>query len=430
VLDTWFSSQLWPFSTLGWPEETPEVARYYPTDVLVTGFDIIFFWVARMIMMGLHFLGERPFHTVYIHALVRDEQGRKMSKSLNNIIDPLELIDSYGADGLRFTLAAMAAQGRDVKLAASRVAGYRNFATKLWNAARFCEMNGCRPVDDFDPADLNLTFNRWIVGEVAKASEQVTLAIEAYKFNEAANAIYHFTWGTFCDWYLEVAKPTLREGPEAERDETRATAAWALDRILQLLHPFMPFITEELWEQTGPRPEPMLALSSWPHAADIPQDAEAGAEIDWVIRLVAAVRSVRAEMNVPAGAHIEMRVNGANAESKRRLEVHADTIATLARVGEVTLDGGTPAGSVQIVLDEAAIVLPLAGVIDVDQEKARLTRDFDKTVAEIAGIDKKLANEQFTAKAPAHVIETQRERRAEAEARRAKLADALKRLTA
>ena len=319
---------------------------------------------------------------------------------------------------------------RDVKLATSRVEGYRNFATKLWNAARFCEMNGCRPTPDFDPTGLRLTFNRWIVGELAKASAQVTLAIEAYKFNEAANAVYHFTWGTFCDWYLEVIKPTLRDGAELERDETRATAAWALDRILQLLHPFMPFITEELWEQTGPRAEPMLALSSWPRAADFPVDAEAGAEMNWTIRLVEAVRSVRAEMNVPAGARIEMRVNGANAESKRRLDVHADTIATLARVGEVKLDGGMPAGSVQIVLDEAAIVLPLAGVIDVEQEKARLSREFDKMVAEIGKIENKLANEQFVAKAPAHVIETQRERRADAEARRAKLAEALARLTA
>jgi valyl-tRNA synthetase len=429
VLDTWFSSALWPFSTLGWPEETPEVNRYYPTDALVTGFDIIFFWVARMMMMGLHFLTDRPFHTVYIHALVRDEQGRKMSKSLNNIIDPLELIDRYGADGLRFTLAAMAAQGRDVKLAESRVEGYRNFATKLWNAARFCEINGCWPKPDFDPGSCRLTLNRWIVGELAKAAEQVTLAIKAYKFNEAANAAYHFTWGTFCDWYLEFIKPTLRDGDELEREETRATAAWVLDQILHLLHPFMPFVTEELWERLSDRRDTMLALSRWPACADIPVDSEAGEEVNWTIRLIEGVRSVRAEMNVPAGSKIEMRVNGANPESKRRLAAHQGTIATLARIDEFKLDAGIPAGSAQIVLDEATIVLPLAGVIDVDQEQARLAREGDKMDSEIGKIQKKLANKQFVAKAPGHVIEAQRERLVEAEARRAKLAEALERLS-
>ncbi|MGB6086571.1 valine--tRNA ligase, partial [Parvibaculum sp.] len=251
VLDTWFSSGLWPFSTLGWPDETPELKRYYKTDVLVTGFDIIFFWVARMMMMGLHFMKEVPFHTVYIHALVRDEKGQKMSKTKGNVIDPLKLIDEYGADALRFTLTAMAAQGRDIKLATSRVEGYRNFGTKLWNAARFCEMNECARVEGFDPAAVQQTVNQWIAGEVARTASEITAALEAYRFNDAANAAYRFVWNVFCDWYLEFIKPLLMGEDEAAKAETRATAAWVLDQILLMLHPFMPFITEELWQHTA-----------------------------------------------------------------------------------------------------------------------------------------------------------------------------------
>src|SRR5205814_6686615 len=267
VLDTWFSSALWPFSTLGWPDDDTDVKRYYPTDVLVTGFDIIFFWVARMMMMGLHFMKEAPFPTVYIHALVRDEKGAKMSKSKGNVIDPLHLIDDYGADARRFTLAAMAAQGRDIKLAASRVEGYRNFATKLWNAARFAEINGCTRVPGFDPKTATQTLNRWIAHETAKAGREITAAIEAYRFNEAAGAAYRFVWNVFCDWYLELAKPVL-SGPDGPaKAETQAITAWTLDEILKLLHPFMPFITEELWrvtaERSGPR-DGLLVLASWP----------------------------------------------------------------------------------------------------------------------------------------------------------------------
>ena len=301
VLDTWFSSALWPFSTLGWPDETPELARFYPTSTLVTGFDIIFFWVARMMMMGMHFMKEVPFSSVYIHALVRDEKGAKMSKSKGNIIDPLELIDQYGADALRFTLAAMAAQGRDIKLATSRVEGYRNFATKLWNAARFAEMNGCVTVPGFDPSTAAETLNRWIAHETAKAVREVTEAIEGFKFNEAAGAAYRFVWNVYCDWYVELAKPILIGPDGAAKDETRAMTAWARDEILKLLHPFMPFITEELWQVTaegGPKRDGLLVLTPWPklEGLDAP-DAEA--EIGWVIDLVTAVRSVRAEMNVP-----------------------------------------------------------------------------------------------------------------------------------
>ena len=434
VLDTWFSSALWPFSTLGWPEKTPELARYYPTDVLVTGFDIIFFWVARMIMMGLYFMDEVPFHTVYIHALVRDKRGQKMSKSQGNIIDPLEVIDEYGADALRFTLAAMAAQGRDIKLAAGRVEGYRNFATKLWNAARFCEMNDCALDPDFDPAALKEPLNRWIAGEVAKTAGQVVAAIGAYKFNEAAAALYRFTWGTFCDWYLEFIKPTLT-GPENDaRAETRAAAAWALAQLLHLLHPFMPFVTEEIWERFSGAEEGdsnLLIAAEWPDLDGITADPAVADEMDWVIRLITQIRAVRAEMNVPAAAKIPMGLRGANPESLRRLAAHEEEILRLARlesasVADTDLAGGE--GVAQIVHDEATIVLPLGDVIDIAQEKARLERERDRVAEQIASIDKKLANEAFVARAPEHVVATQHKRRSAAEATHTRLRQALARL--
>ncbi len=319
VLDTWFSSALWPFSTLGWPDETPDLKRYYPTTALVTGFDIIFFWVARMMMMGLHFMKEVPFHTVYIHALVRDASGAKMSKSKGNVIDPLELIDEYGADALRFTLAAMAAQGRDIKLSAQRVEGYRNFATKLWNAARFAEINGCARDPGFDPRQAKQTLNRWIAHETAKTANDVTAAIEAYKFNDAAAAIYRFVWNIFCDWYLELAKPVLSGPDGAAKNETRAAAAWTLDEILQLLHPFMPFITEELWRVTaeqGTKRDHMLALDSWPTHEGL-DDTDAELEIGWVIDLVAAIRSVRSEMNVPPATLLPLVLAGVSTRDAR-----------------------------------------------------------------------------------------------------------------
>ncbi|HJN04753.1 MAG TPA: valine--tRNA ligase [Alphaproteobacteria bacterium] len=428
VLDTWFSSALWPFSTLGWPEKTPELERYYPTDVLVTGFDIIFFWVARMMMMGLHFMGEVPFRTVYIHALVRDEKGQKMSKSKGNVMDPLDLIEDFGADALRFTLAAMAAQGRDIKMSKSRVAGYRNFATKLWNSARFCQINECVPVPGFNPADCALPVNRWIAGEVARTAERVTHALDAYKFNEAADALYHFAWGTFCDWYVEFIKPVLAGEDTEARGETRACAAWALSQIFHLLHPFMPFISEELSDVLGGGGENGLILAAWPDGQF--GDAAAAAEMDWVIRFVSEIRAVRAALNVPAGARIECRVQGANADTKSRLAAHEDVIARLARVESLSLDGGTPDGAVQVIVDEATVVLPLAGIIDVAAEQARLESEIEKAGAEIAKIDKKLGNEKFLAKAPEHVVAEQRSRRADAERAREKLADALARLGA
>jgi len=431
VLDTWFSSALWPFSTLGWPDDTPEVARYYPTDALVTGFDIIFFWVARMIMMGLHFMDEVPFHTVYIHALVRDKKGQKMSKSKGNVMDPLELVDEYGADALRFTLAAMAAQGRDIKLSINRVEGYRNFATKLWNAARFCEMNDCALDPAFNPTAVQSTVNRWIVGEVKKTATTVATSIDAYKFNAAAGALYQFAWGTYCDWYLEFIKPVLMGDGGAEKSEARATAAWALGQILHLMHPFMPFLTEEIWERiAASRPE-MLIISNWPDLDAVHADDQVSNDMDWTIRLIGQIRTVRSEMNVPAKAEIPMILRGASDDSTRRLEDHRDEIMRLARLESViTSDANAdiPEGSAQIVHDEATIVLPLGDVIDIAQERARLARERQKIVGEIAGIEKKLANKAFVDKAPDHVITTQHERKAAAQATLNQLNEALARL--
>jgi len=431
VLDTWFSSALWPFSTLGWPNETPELRRYYPTDVLVTGFDIIFFWVARMMMMGFEFLDKEPFHTVYMHALVRDEKGQKMSKTKGNVIDPLQLIDEYGADATRFTLAAMAAQGRDIRLAISRVEGYRNFVTKLWNAARFLEMNECRRVEGYDPKANKLALNRWIVGATARAAAQVREGIEDYKFNEAANAAYDFVWGTFCDWYVEFAKPVLMGEDETARAETRATAAFALDQILKMLHPFMPFVTEELWAETGkygPARESLLILAEWPDLSGL-EDAEAAAELEWLMEVISSVRSVRTEMNVPAGAKLSLVVVGANEQTTRRLVASTSLITRLARLEQISPQSAVPSGSAQFVVGEATWALPLEGFIDIAAETARLTKEKQKLDGEVAGIDKKLANEQFVSKAPEEVIEEQRTRRANAIARREKILDAIARLS-
>ena len=451
VLDTWFSSALWPFSTLGWPDKTPLLERHYPTDTLVTGFDIIFFWVARMIMMGLHFMGEVPFHTVYVHALVRDEKGAKMSKSKGNVIDPLALIDEYGADALRFTLTAMAAQGRDIKLAKTRVEGYRNFATKLWSAARFAEMNVCLLQPDFDPGAVRLTVNKWIVGETARAAAAITEAIQAYKFNEAADAAYHFTWHTYCDWYVELIKPVLlgarpTDGADADappapdddpatlqaREETRACAAWALGQILHLLHPFMPFVTEELWDKLrhdSPIPDTQdLIVRGWPDASALPMDKHAADDMNWVIRLVTEIRSVRAEMNIPVAAKLDAKLVGAHSETQTRLATHADLITRLARLNAIDVADQSPPGAVQVIIDEATVALPLAGVIDIAAERARLEKEIQKSEAEIAKVDKKLANDAFVSKAPPAVIEEQHTRRADHTQARDKLAAALERL--
>jgi valyl-tRNA synthetase len=432
VLDTWFSSGLWAFSTLGWPEQTKELARFYPTSTLVTGFDIIFFWVARMMMLSLYFMKEVPFRDVYIHALVRDEKGQKMSKTKGNVMDPLALIDEYGADALRFTMAAMAAQGRDLKLSTARVEGYRNFATKLWNAARFAEMNECVRQKDFDPKSVEETVNRWIAGEVERTAAAVTAGIEAYKFNEAAGAIYDFTWGTFCDWYLELIKPVLNGEDEEAKAETRATTAWVLDQVLKLLHPFMPFITEELWArlvEVGVERDNLLCLSTWPVFEGL-ADADADEEIGWLVGLISEVRSVRSEMNVPAGAKVPLVLVGAGKALRARTGRHEETIERLARLDDISFAKAAPKGSAQIVLGETVAALPLAGVIDMGAERARLEREIEKCRSEIAKVDAKLANQSFVAKAPPEVVEENRERKADFEATIAKLQAALKRLDA
>ncbi len=436
VLDTWFSSGLWAFSTLGWPEKTAELDRYYKTDVLVTGFDIIFFWVARMMMLSLHFMKDKqgkpevPFHTVYIHALVRDEHGAKMSKSKGNVIDPLELVEKYGADALRFTLAAMAAQGRDIKLSEQRIEGYRNFATKLWNAARFCDMNECVRQEGFDPAGARQTLNRWIAGEAMATGKAVTQAIEAHRYNEAASALYRFIWNVFCDWYVELMKPLLAGDDEEAKAETRATAAWTMDQILIMLHPFMPFITEELWQRASQgevADKDMLIMAAWPNYPDM-VDNEAREEIEWIIAVISEIRSARAEMNVPAGAKVPLVLVNAEEKPRARAHLHRSLLKRMARLENINFADEPPKGSVQIVMDDALLALPLAGAIDVDAENERLTKEIEKVEKDISGIEAKLANEKFTSRAPEHVVAEQRTRKVAAEETRTKLMEALERL--
>jgi valyl-tRNA synthetase len=428
VLDTWFSSGLWPFSTLGWPERTPELARYYPGDVLVTGFDIIFFWVARMMMMGLHFMHDVPFRTVYIHGLVRDERGQKMSKSKGNAMDPLELIDKYGADALRFTICALTGPGRDVKLGESRVKDYRGFVTKLWNAARFCEMNDVRVVPGFDPAAVRSPLCQWILDAANHAVTEATDALEAYRFDEYAQAGYRFVWNTYCDWFLEFAKPAFAEGGDAAA-EVRATAAHVLGVILRLLHPAMPFVTEELWYRFGYGAEWTLIREPWPAPAAVPDAEAARTELDWVVRLIGLVRSVRTEMNVPPAALAPVLLRDASGETMARAERWLEAIRRLARASEVrALEGPMPAESAQVVLDEATVVLPLSGLIDLVAERKRLTAARDKALAEAKKVAQKLANADFVARAKPEVVEENRERLAAFEAEAARLAAALARI--
>jgi valyl-tRNA synthetase len=437
VLDTWFSSGLWPFSTLGWPERTPELARYYPTDVLVTGFDIIFFWVARMMMLGQYIMGEVPFRTVYIHALVRDERGQKMSKTKGNVIDPLVLIDRYGCDALRLTLTALAAQGRDIRLSESRVEGYRNFATKLWNAARYAELNHCAPVEGFDPTGCRQPINRWIVGAVADAGQRLATAIEEYKFNEAAAALYQFTWGTFCDWYLEFTKPILTSDAlemRAAREETRAATAWVLAEIVHLLHPIMPFLTEAIWEQLSGGRGGLLIAARWPDRRGLPRDQAAIEEMEWVVQLISAIRAVRSELNVPPGKEVTAFLS-AGADEAARVEKHLDHIRRLGRLADIKPARGEAwdqiaARAVQVVVEGATLHLDLAGAVNLVKERERLKKETAALQAELGKIDQKLGNEQFRAKAKAEVIEEQQERRAETEAALRRLTDALGRFRA
>ena len=457
VLDTWFSSGLWPFSTLGWPDETPEVKRYYPTNVLVTGWDIIFFWVARMMMMGIHFMKEAPFSTVYIHRLVRDEKGAKMSKSKGNVIDPFGVIDDFGADALRFALARGAAHSHDIKLSPQLVETNRNFATKLWNACRFAEMNGCALPAGFEPENAREVLNRWIAHETSRATREVTEAIEDYRFNDASNAIYRFVWNVYCDWYLELAKPVLMGEEGAAKAETRAMVAWARDEILKLLHPFMPFITEELWAVTAAR-NGLLVLAEWPRMpsavtdeqiasmalagpgepliapaiaaleADDFSDPAAEAEIGWVVDLVTAIRSVRSEMNIPPATLIPLVLSGASTETKERAQRWSDTVKRMARLADISFADRPPEGAVQLLVRGEVVALPLKGVIDLSAEKARLDKEIVKADADIKRVDAKLSNEKFVANAPEEIVEEEKEKREAAVAREEKMQEALERL--
>lgn len=467
VLDTWFSSGLWPFSTQGWPEQTDGLNTFYPGATLVTAFDIIFFWVARMMMMGIKFMdGEVPFKDVYIHAIVRDETGKKMSKSEGNVIDPVDLIDgieadalvakrttglrqpekapqvekatrkrypkgfdAYGADALRFTLAAMATKGRDINLSVERVAGYRNFGTKLWNATRFAQMNEARFGGSLDPQSLDLSINNWIVGELYKCTASVTDAIEDYRFNDAASAAYHFTWDVLCDWYLELSKPILGGDDEAAKAETQATLGWVLEQTYVALHPFMPFITEVLWEQTAERAD-FLMQQSWPGLKSGFEDAAAADELGWVLRVISQIRSVRSDVNVPAGAKVPVSLIGANAETARGVEAHRDVIMRLARLEKFELAETAPAGSVKTVVSEATVVLEISDLIDAAEEVARLDKQLGKLNGEITGLEKRLGNEAFVAKAPPEVVAEQRERLAELQGMQSKLSQSREQLAA
>jgi valyl-tRNA synthetase len=431
VLDTWFSSALWPFSTLGWPKQTPELARYYPTDVLVTGFDIIFFWVARMMMMGMHFMGDVPFRTIYIHGLVRDEKGQKMSKSKGNVIDPLELIDSYGADAMRFAIAALAGPGRDVKLGRSRVENGRSFITKLWNATRFCEMNGIQADPGFLPEACTTPLARWVIDAANLAVREATAALQAYRFDEYAAAVRRFAWDTFCDWFLEFAKPALASGDTLEAREAKGAAQHVLGVLLRLMHPVTPFVTEELWHRMGYGPELSLIHTVWPEPVRVSEPEAAREEMDWLVGLISTVRGVRAEMNVPPGQRFPLLVQGAGPEVLARGQRWLDTISRMARIEAIQpLAGEPPKGVAQAVLGEATIMLPLAGIIDIDAERARLARERGKAEAEARKIAAKLDNADFVARAKPEVVEENRERLAAAHAEIARLEAALGRIAA
>lgn len=429
VLDTWFSSALWPFSTLGWPEETDELKRFYPTSVLVTAFDIIFFWVARMMMQGLHFMKEVPFPDIYIHALVRDEHGAKMSKSKGNVIDPLELVDEFGADAVRFTLAALAAQGRDIRMSKDRVEGYRNFGTKLWNAARFCLMNDCLPDPDFDPKGVKQTVNQWLLGEAEAATKAVAQGLETYRFNEAASAAYRFVWNVFCDWHLEFAKPLFNGEDEAAKAETRATTAHVLEIALKLLHPFMPFITEELWAETAGAEgrDSLLIVADWPQPQGL-ANAAAQDEMNWLVNLITEIRKLRSEMNIPSKARPAGLAISGDVALAERLKRHSALICQLARLDSIALADAAPEGSAQIVVGETTYALPLEGVIDFDAERTRLDKEIANTAGEIARLEKKLGNERFVANAPAAVVEAERAKMADYAAQKAALEEARARL--
>ena len=424
VLDTWFSSGLWPIGTLGWPEPTPELKKYFPTSVLVTGQDILFFWVARMMMMQLAVVGEVPFHTVYLHGLVRDAKGKKMSKSLGNVIDPLEIIDEYGADALRFANAAMASLGGVLKLDTQRIAGYRNFGTKLWNACRFAEMNGVWDGHATGPVPApKATANKWIIGETARTLAEVNAALEDFRFDTAADALYKFVWGKVCDWYVEFAKP-LFDGPDA--GETRATMAWVLDQSMILLHPFMPFITEELWGTTGKR-EKLLVHTDWPELAQSLIDAAATQEMSFVTTLIDDIRSARAQVHVPAGLKADLVATSLTDDARQAFQRNEALIKRLARIDNVT-EGAAPKGSIAVAAEGAAFAIPLQGLIDIAEEKSRLSKAMDKLMKEIGGLKGRLGNPNFAKSAPEDVVMEAQSNLEAREEEAAKITAALKRL--
>ena len=429
VLDTWFSSGLWPFSTLGWPDQTPELARYYPGDVLVTGFDIIFFWVARMMMMGLYVMDDVPFRDVYIHGLVRDERGQKMSKSKGNVIDPLELIDEFGTDALRFTVCALTGPGRDIKLGRSTVESYRSFVTKIWNAARFCEMNGVAPVPAFDPATARLPLCRWMLDAANQAIVDATAALEAYRFNDYASAAYRLTWNDFCDWFLEFAKPVLNGPDSAEKEEVRATAAHVFGLLLRLLHPAMPFVTEHLWHEMGYGAPNSLIRTAWPTTVTVADADEAHAEIDWVVRLVTEVRSVRAEMRVSPSALAPIFLLGASKQMFEIADRWSDAIKRMARATTIgPLVGPSPPNAVQLVLDEVVLIIPLGDLVDLGAEEARLRKELDKALEEAEKVRLKLNNADFIRRAKQEVVLETKHRLAGLEQESVRLSNAIVRI--
>ena len=429
VLDTWFSSALWPFSTLGWPEKTPELHRYYPTTTLVTGLDIIFFWVARMMMMGIKFMGDVPFDTIYLHALVRDAEGKKMSKSKGNIVDPLDLMKQYGADALRFTMAALAAPGRDVKFSTATIEGYRNFATKLWNAARFCEMNECHYDPTFKVQSSKSTINQWIIKEVHLLTKQLKDALDTYRFHEAASLLYKTIWGKFCDWYLEFAKPLLSSEDASLKDETQKVSAWVLVQFCHLLHPFMPFISEELWQQLSQGKQGLLTLQSWPSFEE--EEIEAQKEITWVIELIEALRGMRATLNIQASEKLHLWASEVAPLTAERLKTHKRLIEKLARLEEIHIAPLTMApGTLQLVIGDDILYLPLGNIIDIDVEKERLKASLRETEKELLGLQAKLDNPEFVQKAPEEIIEKNQLRYAELQASHHKINKALQQLKA
>ena len=426
VLDTWFSSALWPFGTLGWPEKTKDLERHYPNDLLISGFDILFFWDARMAMQGIHFMKDVPWKRLYLHGLVRAEDGSKMSKSKGNVVDPLGLIDQYGADALRFFMAAMESQGRDIKMDDKRVEGYRNFATKLWNASRFCEVNGIGASKTLAAPVASLPVNRWIISEVVETQQALDKALADLRFDAAANTIYHFTWDRFCDWYLELTKPVLQGEDAAAADETRIVAGWVLDQIIVMLHPFMPFITEELWHAMGERSYDLI-VAKWP-APKAEIDAQAKAEVDWLIKLVSELRSVKVDLNIAPGTKMTAHVRDGDDKLEAKIARQGAALDRVGRLEAISFNAAPDGPSAQIVVDGATYVLPLAGAIDIDAEKARLTKTLEAAQKEAKSLSGRLGNPNFVEKAKPEAVEKARADLADKQAEAERLQAAINRL--